>query len=66
MLAKGFLSICASSSLSECLFSSGRGIVTYKKEKISPKTIFILVTLKWWDKKDEANSDEEEFCKDVN
>ena len=30
MLAKGFLSICASSSPLERLFSSGRGIATYK------------------------------------
>ena len=31
MLAKGFLSVCASSSPSERLFSLGRGIVTYKR-----------------------------------
>ena len=66
MLEKGFLSICALSSPSTCLFSSGHGIVTYKRGKLSPRTISILLTLKLWDKKDDTDSDEEEFGEDVN
>ena len=65
MLAKGFLSICASSSPSKRLFSSGRGIVTYKRGKLSPRTISILMTLKSRGKKDEVNTDEEEFGEDT-
>ena len=60
MLAKGFLSVCVSSSPTKRLFLFGRGIVTYKKEKLSPRIISILMTLKSWGKKDEAESDEEE------
>ena len=37
-----------------------------KKGKLSPRTISILMTLKSWGKKDEADSDEEEFCEDAN
>ena len=66
MLAKGFLSVCALSYLSERLFSSGRGIVTYKSGKLSARTISILMTLKLWGKTDEADTDEEEFGEDVN
>ena len=36
ILAKGFLSVCTSSSLLERIFSSGWGIVTYKRGKLSP------------------------------
>ena len=46
ILAKGFLSVCASSSLLERLFSLGRAIVTYKRGRLSPKTVSILMTLK--------------------
>ena len=66
MLAKGFLSVCASSSPSEHLFSSRRGIVTYKKGKLFARTISILMTLKSWGKTDEADTDEEEFGEDTN
>ena len=66
MLAKGFLSVCALSSPSECLFSSRRGIVTYKRGKLSARTISILMTLKSWGKTDEADTDEEEFGEDTN
>ena len=66
LLAKGFLSVCASSSPSERLFSSGRGIVTYKRGKLSARTISILMTLKSWGKTDEADTDEEEFGEDTN
>ena len=34
--------------------------------KLSPRTISILMILKSWDKKDEADSDEEEFGEDAN
>ena len=66
MLAKGFLSICASSSPSEHLLSSGQGIVTYKRGKLSARTRSILMTLKSWGKTDEADTDEEEFGEDTN
>ena len=65
MLAKGFLSVCASSSPSERLFSSRRGIVTCKREKLSARTISILMTLKSWDKNDEADTDQQEFGEDT-
>ena len=66
MLTKGFILVCALSSPSQCLFSSRRGIVTYKRGKLSPRTISVLMTLKLWGKKDEANSDEEEFGENPN
>ena len=66
MLAKGFILVYALSSPSKCLFSSGRGIVTHKREKLSLITISIFMTLKSWDKKDEATSDEEEFSEHAN
>ena len=66
MLAKGFPSVCASSSLSERLFSSRRGIVTYKRGKLSTRTISILMTLKSWGKTDEADTNEEEFGEATN
>ena len=66
MLAKGFLSVCASSSPSERLFSSGWGIVTYKRGKLSARTISILMTLKSWGKTNEADTDEDEFGEDTN
>ena len=65
MLVKGFLSICASSSPSERLFSSRRGIITYKKGKLFARTISILMTSKSWGKTDEADTDEEEFGEDT-
>ena len=40
MLAKGFLAVCASSSPFKHLFSSGWGIVTYKRRKLSPRTVY--------------------------
>ena len=66
MLEKGFLSVCASSSPLERLFSSGRGIITYKRGKLFARTISILMTLKSWGKTDEADTDEEEFGEDTN
>ena len=66
MLANGFLSVCASSFPSKRLFSSGRGIVTYKRGKLSARTISTLMTLKSWGKTDEADTDEEEFGEDTN
>ena len=64
MFTKGFL--LAWCSPSKRLFSSRRGIVTCKKGKLSPRTISILTILKLWGKKDESDSDEEQFGKDAN
>ena len=66
MLVKGCLLVCASSSPSERLFSSRRGIVTHKREKLFARTISILMTLKSLGKMDEADTDEEEFGEDTN
>ena len=46
VLAKEFLSICASSSHSECLFSLGRRIFTFRRGRLAPDTISSLMTLK--------------------
>ena len=59
MLSKGFLSVCALSSPSDRLFTSGQGIITYIRGKLSPRAISILMTLKSWVKKDEADNYEE-------
>lgn len=48
ILAKEFLSICASSAPCERLFSTGRGIVTYKRARLAGNTISALMTLKSW------------------
>ena len=64
ILAKGFLSVCASRSPSERIFSSRRGIVTYKRGRLSQKTTSILMTLKSWSNKDEIDNDVEELGKD--
>ena len=61
MLEKGFLLVCALSSPSKRHFSSRHGILTYKKGKLSPRTISIVMTLKSGVRKDEADSDVEEF-----
>ena len=61
ILEKGFLSVCASSSPFERLFSSGRGIFTYKRGRLSPKTLLILMTLKSWSYKDGIDNDVEEL-----
>ena len=64
ILTNGFLSVCASSSPCERLFSLGRGIVTYKRRRLSPKIISILMTLKSWSYKDEIDNDVEELGED--
>ena len=64
ILAKGFLSVYASSSPSERLFTLRQGIVTYKRGRLSPKTISILMTLKSWSSKDEIDIDVEELSED--
>ena len=58
MLAKEFLSICASSSPSERLFSIGRGIITFKRGRLAPDTISALMTLKSWSREDATRDDE--------
>ena len=46
VLAKEFLSICASSSPFESLFSTGRGIIKFRRRRLAPDTISALMTLK--------------------
>ena len=46
MLTKEFLSICASSSPSERLFSIGRGIIIFRRGRLVPDSISALMTLK--------------------
>ena len=58
VLAKEFLSICASSSPSERLFSTGRGIITYRRGRLPPDTISALMTLKSWRREDATRDDE--------
>ena len=61
VLAKGFLLVCASSSPSYRIFSSGRGIVMYKRERLSPRTISILMTLKYWGYNDKIDNNMEQL-----
>ena len=58
VLAKEFLSICASSSPSERLFSTGRGIFTFRRGRLAPDTISALMTLKSWSREDATRDDE--------
>ena len=58
VLAKEFLSICASSSPSERLFSTGRGIITFRRGRLAPDTISTLMTLKSWSREDATRDDE--------
>ena len=48
VLTKDFLSICVLSSPSECLFSTSRGIITFRRGRLAPSTISTLMTLKSW------------------
>ena len=66
MLAKGFLSFFYFKLSIRASFLIRRGIITYKRGKLSPRIISILMTLKLWGKEDEADSDEEEFGEDTN
>ena len=52
VLAKEFFSICASSYPSERLFSTSRGIITFRRGRLSPDTISALMTLKSWTHED--------------
>ena len=58
VLAKEFLSICKSSSLSECLFSNGREIITCRRGKLVPDNISTLMILKFWTYEDVTQADE--------
>ena len=58
MLAKDFLSIFASSSPSERLFSTGRGIITFRRGSLAPDTISALMTLKSWSHEHAIEDDE--------
>ena len=48
ILAKDFLSICATSAPAERFFSSGRGIITYTRSRLNAESISPLMTLKCW------------------
>ena len=58
VLAKEFLSICASSSPSERRFSTGRGIITFRRGRLAPNTISASMTLKSWSPEDATRDDE--------
>ena len=58
VLAKEFLSICVSSSPSERLFSTGRGIITFRRGRLAPDTISALMTLKSWTREDVTRAHE--------
>ena len=58
MLAKEFLSICASSSPFEHLFSTCRGIITFRRGRLAPDTISSLMTLKSWTHEDVTQAHE--------
>ena len=57
VLAKEFLSICASSSHSERLYSTSRGIITFRRGRLAPDTISPLMTLKSWSREDATEDD---------
>ena len=48
ILAKDFLSICATSAPRERFFSSGQGIITYTRSRLNAKSTSALMTLKCW------------------
>ena len=58
VLAKELLSICASSSPSERLFSTSRGIITFRRGRLAPDIISALMTLKSWSREDATQDDE--------
>ena len=58
LLAKEFLSICASSSPFERLFSTSRGIIRFRRGRLALDTISTLMTLKWWSREDATEDDE--------
>ena len=58
VLAKEFLSIFKSSSLSGCLFSTGRGIITCRRGKLVPDNISALMIMKFWTYEDVTQADE--------
>ena len=59
MLTKEFLSIYASSSPSEQLFFTSRGIITFRRRRrLAPNTIYALMTLKSWSCEDATRDDE--------
>ena len=52
VLTKEFLSVYASSSPSECLFSTSREIMTFRRGRLALDTISTLMTLKSWRRED--------------
>ena len=58
VLVKEFLSICTSSSPSECPFSTSRGIIIFRRGRLAPNTISALMTLKSWSREDATRDDE--------
>ena len=58
VLTKEFLSICAWSSPSERLFSTGGGIITFRRGMLAPDTISALMTLKSWSCEDVTRDNE--------
>ena len=58
MLAKEFLSICASSSHSKHIFFTSKRIMTFRRRRLASDTISALTTLKSWDREHATEEDE--------
>ena len=47
-IVQELLEVCATNALSECVFSASRAVVTYKRTRLTTKSIETLVTVKCW------------------
>jgi hypothetical protein len=67
-MAKDILSIPASGVGVERLFNTARDVCFYRRNRLNPTTIEMIMQLKWYEKLGLASSDEksEEYSKDAN
>ena len=47
-IVRELVAVCATSAPSECVFSVGRAVVTYKHARLTTESIETLVTVKCW------------------
>ena len=47
-IVRELMAVCATSASSECVFSAGRAVVTYKRARLTIESIETLVTVKCW------------------